>query len=142
MTTFGRGEFRIDVRMGGDPDLLRVQLIAPDGTVVHDHAERVAEEAATRAVYQALMTAMACAIREDCRSLTVDFAPAGLLALVHEEAAARLAPLERNLQRWLLSQLELFDHVWMHGRPLRHGVLPAASAEAALDRRLFRAGRA
>lgn len=142
MTTFDRGDFRIEVRMGGAAtDDLRVILVAPDGRLLHEYDEQVEGEAA-RAVYQALMTAMACAIREDCRKLTVDFSPAGLLELVHDTHSAALPPVERSLQRWLLSQLQLFDQVWMHGRPLKMGALGAASADDALRHRLFRLGRA
>lgn len=142
MSSFDRRDFRIDVRMSGPADDdLHVVLQAPDGRLIHEYSERV-EGAVARSVYQALMTAMACAIREDCRELTVDFAPAGLLALVRDEMAPALDPVERNLQRWLHTQLQLFDRVWMHGRPLKMGTLGAASAETALHARLFRLGTA
>jgi hypothetical protein len=142
MTAFHSGDFRIDVRMSGPAeDDLHVALQAPDGRLLHEYSERVEGETA-RAIYQALMTAMACAIREDCRELTVDFAPAGLLALVRDEMAPSLGPVERNLQRWLQTQLQLFDRVWMHGRPLKMGTLGAVSADVALHARLFRQGMA
>lgn len=142
MTTFDRGDFRIEVRMGGPAtDDLRVILLAPDGRLLHEYAEHVEGDTA-RSVYQALMTAMACAIREDCRKLTVDFAPAGLLELVRGERADALPPVERSLQRWLLCQLQLFDQVWMHGRPLKMGSIGAASQDDALQQRLFRLGTA
>jgi hypothetical protein len=142
MTPLARGEFRIEVRMAGAAaDDLRVVLQAPDGTTLHEHRERVGGEAA-RAVYQALMTAAACAMREDARSLTVDFAPACLLDLVHDTHSEALSPVDRALQRWLMSQLRLFDQVWMHGRPLKMGVIGAASQDSALLARLYRQGTA
>ena len=142
MGAFDRGDFRIEVRMAGPTqEDLRVILRAPDGRLLHEYAERV-EGAAARPVYQALMTAMACAIREDCRALTVDFAPAGLLELVRDEIGPELAPVERSLQRWLLSQLQLFDQVSMHGRPLKMGSIGAASHDAAFRHRLVREGTA
>jgi hypothetical protein len=140
MRAFSSGDFRIEVRMGGSlSDDLRVILQAPDGQMLHEYHERV-EGSPARTIYQALMTALAEAIRADCRSLTVDFAPAGLLELVKGEH--ELPPVERNLRRWALSQLQLFDRVAMHGRPLKLGTVSALSQERALQERLFRTGTA
>lgn len=137
------GDFLIDVRLGGArPDTLHVRLRSPHGELLHEQIESVAErETPARAIFETLMTALAAAIREDCRTLTVDFAPPGLLALVHDEGGAGLSPVERSLQRWALSQFQLFDQVWLHGRPLRQG-MAAASEERALAARLFRRGTA
>ena len=144
MRAFSTGEYRIEVRMGAPrQDALSVRLHAPDGRLLHTYDEQVeASEGTARAIYQALMAAMAAAIRDDCRCLTVDFAPSGLLELVRTSSQAELGLADRNLQRWMFSQLELFDHVWMHGRPLKKGVVPASVEDRDLHDRLFRGGTA
>ena len=113
------GGFRIEVQLGcSKKDALRVRLESPAGHVLLEHTQ-VIDGGPARPIYEALLTAMAEALRRDCRQLTVDFAPASLLSLLRPETEANQTSLERSIRRWAIFQLHFFDHVSLHGTPIK-----------------------